>query len=259
MLIEAGPFIERLASLFQRSENAQSNGDRVCEARILAPNLILLDLTHVCAGQTRGSRQLRGVTIASAAPILTPELGKQRPSDTATDVPASHVEQEATVLGLSREEQLPSPDPMQESWSPEPIEPALQIGPLRLDPRSHWAYLNEKKLHLTPTEFRILECLLREPERTFTRPELLELSIWSASVVEERTVDVHIRALRVKLGEARNLIETVRRVGYRFNRARACGDQLHRAKIERQNDHVDEVISEPVMAGEMAVEPQLRN
>jgi two-component system phosphate regulon response regulator PhoB len=90
------------------------------------------------------------------------------------------------------------------------------MGTVRIDRHGHWAYLDEKKLHLTPTEFRLLECFLREPGRAFTRSQLLDVSIGNASFVLERTIDVHIRSLRTKLGAARELIETVRGVGYRF-------------------------------------------
>jgi two-component system, OmpR family, phosphate regulon response regulator PhoB len=68
---------------------------------------------------------------------------------------------------------------------------------------------------LTPTERRILEVLRGQPGRPFTRPELIAL-VMPGTVVLERTVDVHIMALRQKLGAAAGRIETVRGVGYRF-------------------------------------------
>jgi two-component system phosphate regulon response regulator PhoB len=68
---------------------------------------------------------------------------------------------------------------------------------------------------LTPTEFRLLECLLRQPGRAFSRHQLMDASIGEGAVVLERTIDVHIKTLRRKLG-AGDLIETVRGVGYRF-------------------------------------------
>lgn len=69
---------------------------------------------------------------------------------------------------------------------------------------------------LTRTEFRLLETLMRQPGRVFDRSELIEAAIGDDSMVLERTIDVHIRALRRKLGEAARYIQTVRGVGYRF-------------------------------------------
>ena len=68
---------------------------------------------------------------------------------------------------------------------------------------------------LTPTERRLLEVLRGQPGRAFTRPELIAL-VMPGTVVLERTIDVHIKALRKKLGTVAGRIETVRRVGYRF-------------------------------------------
>jgi two-component system phosphate regulon response regulator PhoB len=69
--------------------------------------------------------------------------------------------------------------------------------------------------HLTPTESRLLEALRSQPGRVFSRSELLKL-VMPDSVVLERTIDVHIKALRQKLGPLGRRIETVRRVGYRI-------------------------------------------
>jgi two-component system phosphate regulon response regulator PhoB len=72
-----------------------------------------------------------------------------------------------------------------------------------------------RELDLTPTEFRLLECMLRQPGRAFTRHQLMDAAIGEGAIVLERTIDVHIKTLRKKLG-ANDLIETVRGVGYRF-------------------------------------------
>ena len=72
-----------------------------------------------------------------------------------------------------------------------------------------------KEIDLTPTEFRLLECLLRQPGRAFTRAQLLDAAIGDGAIVLERTIDVHIKTLRRKLGVP-DFIETVRGVGYRF-------------------------------------------
>ncbi len=87
---------------------------------------------------------------------------------------------------------------------------------VRIDRMRHKATVKNVELDLTPTEFRLLECMLRQPGRAFSRPQLMDVAIGEGAIVLERTIDVHIKTLRRKLGEDLNLIETVRGVGYRF-------------------------------------------
>jgi two-component system phosphate regulon response regulator PhoB len=87
---------------------------------------------------------------------------------------------------------------------------------VRIDRVRHRASVGGEELDLTPTEFRLLECLLRQPGRAFTRPQLMDVAIGEGAIVLERTIDVHIKTLRKKLGSAMEYIETVRGVGYRF-------------------------------------------
>src|SRR5262249_11335880 len=85
---------------------------------------------------------------------------------------------------------------------------------VRIDRVRHQAFKDDEELDLTPTEFRLLACLLRHPGRAFTRSQLMDAAI-GESIVLERTIDVHIKTLRRKLGDT-EMIETVRGVGYRF-------------------------------------------
>jgi len=85
-----------------------------------------------------------------------------------------------------------------------------------IDRRRHMAMAGERPLDLTPSEFGLLEALIRQPGRAFTRNELISGALGQNTVVLDRTIDVHIRALRQKLGEHADLVETVRGVGYRF-------------------------------------------
>src|SRR5207237_347244 len=73
---------------------------------------------------------------------------------------------------------------------------------VRLDRASHRASANGQVLDLTPTEFRLLECFLRHPGRAFTRGQLMDVAIGEHAVVLERTIDVHVKSLRKKLGPA---------------------------------------------------------
>jgi len=87
---------------------------------------------------------------------------------------------------------------------------------VRIDRVRHKVSSGGREVDLTPTEFRLLECLVRQPGRAFTRPQLMDVAIGEGAVVLERTIDVHIKTLRRKLGEEGDYIETVRGVGYRF-------------------------------------------
>ena len=69
---------------------------------------------------------------------------------------------------------------------------------------------------LTPSEFSLLDTLIRQPGRAFTRGDLIDAALGDDAIVLERTIDVHVRSLRKKLGPFADLMETVRGVGYRF-------------------------------------------
>jgi DNA-binding response OmpR family regulator len=85
-----------------------------------------------------------------------------------------------------------------------------------VDRRRHQALAEGKPLQLTRSEFRLLDTLIRQPGRVFHRTELIDAALGEDTMVMERTIDVHIRALRRKLDEHADVIETVRGVGYRF-------------------------------------------
>jgi two-component system phosphate regulon response regulator PhoB len=94
---------------------------------------------------------------------------------------------------------------------------------VRVDRARHLATIAGRPLEVTLTEFRLLECFLRQPGRAFTRPQLVDAASGDSAVVLERTIDVHIKSLRRKLGSI-NMIETVRSVGYRFREAAAASN-----------------------------------
>ena len=85
-----------------------------------------------------------------------------------------------------------------------------------VDRRRHQALAEGKPLQLTRSEFRLLDTLIRQPGRVFHRTELIDAALGEDTMVMERTIDVHIRALRRKLDAHADVIETVRGVGYRF-------------------------------------------
>src|SRR5206468_1449527 len=99
--------------------------------------------------------------------------------------------------------------------APEPgDEGKRSVGPVSIDVERHEAWVREKPLALTLAEYRLLSTLISRPGRVFTREQLLEKITGGEVYVIDRNVDVHIRAIRKKLGEDADFIVTVRGVGY---------------------------------------------
>ena len=92
--------------------------------------------------------------------------------------------------------------------------PAKAEDQVVLMPERFAARIGNHEITITPTQFRLLALLVGEPDRVFARAELVERAI--GNLVDERTVDVHIKELRRKLGPAGTRIETVRGRGYRY-------------------------------------------
>ena len=88
------------------------------------------------------------------------------------------------------------------------------LGGLSIDRIRHRVTLHDKDVELTPSEFRLLNTLILQPGRAFDRSELIEAALGGDALVLERTIDVHIRSLRKKIGD--DFIQTVRGIGYRF-------------------------------------------
>jgi two-component system phosphate regulon response regulator PhoB len=94
----------------------------------------------------------------------------------------------------------------------------LRVGPIELDPVTHDVRITGVPTQLRPLEFKLLQMLVAEPGRVFSREELLE-QVWEMrGDINTRTVDVHVRRLRVSLGPAADVIETVHGFGYRAKR-----------------------------------------
>lgn len=93
----------------------------------------------------------------------------------------------------------------------------LEAGGIKIDENQHTVFAGTQQLFLTVKEFDLLVLLIKNRGNVLTREQLLE-SVWGlSSEIESRTVDVHIRTLRAKLGEYEKNIETIRGVGYKFN------------------------------------------
>lgn len=106
----------------------------------------------------------------------------------------------------------------------EPTE-VIRRGELVIDVACHQVKYAGEPIELTATEFRILQFLSSKPGRVLKRDEIIEAALERNSDVFDRTIDVHITAIRRKLGKGGEMIETVRGFGYRFRDSRVTGEE----------------------------------
>lgn len=98
----------------------------------------------------------------------------------------------------------------------QPTAGRLERGDLTIDAEKFEAKVKGTTLILTATEFRLLQFLATHPGRVFTREQLLNRVIGESAIVTDRNIDVHIQSVRKKMGTCRDMIETIRGIGYRF-------------------------------------------
>ena len=178
------------------------------------PALIILDLMLPDMDGIELCKRLKAESITSSIPIimLTAKdsekdkvLGLELGADDYMTKPFSVRELVARVKALLRR-----------CASPMDADGILRIGPLNIDVDNYEAFHNGNKLTLTLKEFGLLTSLATSPGKVLTRDFLLD-HLWGYEFYgETRTVDVHIRHLRQKLGDDANMIETVRGVGYKM-------------------------------------------
>jgi two-component system phosphate regulon response regulator PhoB len=192
---------------------AHDGAEGLRKAQTLIPDLIVLDLMlpsmsglDVCREVRAGekTRDIPIIIMTARAEETDQVVGFSMGADDYVTKPFS-----PKVLIQRIKAQL-----RRREGKPEETDIVEQLG-VRIDRVRHQATIHGQPLELTPTEFRLLECLLKQPGRAFTRHQLMDAAIGEGSIVLERTVDVHIKTLRKKLDDP-DLIETVRGVGYRF-------------------------------------------
>jgi two-component system phosphate regulon response regulator PhoB len=183
------------------------------KAQTLLPDLIVLDLMLPILDGLEVCRELRSGDRTRDIPILM-LTAKAEETDQVVGFSLGaddYVTKPFSVKVLIQ--RLRALQRRRDSGS-EPVEVVEHLG-VRIDRVRHRAFVEDRELDLTPTEFRLLECMVRQPGRAFTRAQLMDAAIGEGAIVLERTIDVHVKTLRRKLGEG-DLIETVRGVGYRF-------------------------------------------
>jgi phosphate regulon transcriptional regulator PhoB len=199
-----------------RCRTAASGGEALARVRSSAPDLIVLDLMLPGMDGLEVCRRLRGDPATAAVPIimLTAKadevdrvVGLEMGADDYLAKPFSTKELVARVRAVLRRAR-PGEAPSR----------PLAVGAVSLDPARHAVTVAGKTVELTPKEFDLLHALLTAAGRVLTREFLLN-RVWGyarADEIESRTVDVHIRRLRAKLGAEERRIATIKGVGYRF-------------------------------------------
>jgi two-component system response regulator AdeR len=194
-----------------RTERAGDGGRGLDLFHAARPDLMLLDI--MLPGMD-GLEVLRRVRTSSQTPVimLTARaedidklLGLELGADDYVVKPFSPREVVARVKAVLRRSQHDEPRNL------------FRLGALELDTKQFLVAISGKRLDLTPTEFRLLECLIRDPGRAFTRAELIEVALPDSDALE-RVVDAHLKNLRRKLDVAGvgEMLETVRGIGYRL-------------------------------------------
>ena len=180
------------------------------------PDIILLDWMLPGMSGIDFAKKLRSNALTKTIPIImltarSDELDKVKGLEVGADdyitKPFSPRELNARIKAVLRRK------------APELTEDVLKINGLELNPVSHRVTGNNKLLEMGPTEFRLLHFFMSNPERVYSRSQLLD-KVWGSQIfIEDRTVDVHIRRLRNILTQSQheNLIQTVRGSGYRLS------------------------------------------
>lgn len=187
-----------------------------------APHLVLVDARHDLVGARSMLRTLAALDLGVPVVAVVAEgalavVDEQWPMDDLVLVGAAPGEVAARLrLALARGPRTggPSPDPQLEDEAPD----AIQVADIVVDEGAWTVRAGGRLLDLTFKEFDLLRYLVSHPDRVVSRDTLLQ-HVWGADYYGgPRTVDVHVRRLRAKLGpERESLIGTIRGVGYRFS------------------------------------------
>ena len=220
LVVEDEPDIRNLIVLHLAREGfrcrvATTGEEALRQVKASSPDLVVLDLMLPEMDGREVCRRLRSDAASAALPIIMVTakadevdriVGLELGADDYVSKPFSPKELVARVRAVLRR-----------ARSPEPSR-ALSSGLLTVDAERHVATLAGQSLALTPKEFDLLHVLVESVGRVLSREHLLN-RVWGyarADEIESRTVDVHIRRLRAKLGDEGRRIATVKSVGYRL-------------------------------------------
>lgn len=195
---------------------ASTGSDGLERARSKKPDMILLDLMLPDIDGLEVCRLVRQDPHISSTPIIMLTAKGEE-----TDV--------VVGLGVGADDYVPKPFSVKEliarvkavlrrgmRTGEEVDRRPVQRGALTIDPARHEVEVDGETPRFTATEFRLLHFLALRPGRVYERDTLLRRVLGDDAIRVERNIDVHVRAIRKKLGAHRDLIETVRGVGYRL-------------------------------------------
>ncbi len=178
------------------------------------PDLILLDLMLPDADGLDVCRMIRRNEAWTSIPIICVTakggetdkvLGLELGADDYVVKPVAYKELAARIRAVLRRGRGEAP----------PARVSIGDGAIEMDPERFEVRLAGRLLELTTTEFKILHLLASKPGRVFTREQILDQVWGTEKIVLDRTVDVHIKNLREKLGESARFLKNIRGVGYK--------------------------------------------
>jgi len=178
------------------------------------PDLILLDLMLPDADGLDVCRMIRRNEAWALIPIICVTakggetdkvLGLELGADDYVVKPVAYKELAARIRAVLRRGRGEKP----------PVRVSIGDGAIEMDPERFEVRLAGRLLELTTTEFKILHLLASKPGRVFTREQILDQVWGNEKIVLDRTVDVHIKNLREKLGDAARFLKNIRGVGYK--------------------------------------------
>ena len=224
LIVEDEPAIAELIAVNLRHNGfqpvwAEDGVSAQRELDAVLPEVILLDWMLPGASGLTLARKWRADSRTKAVPILMLTARGDEPDKVAgLDAGAD----DYITKPFSTQELLARIRAVLRRRAPEQVQDKVSMGELMLDAAAHRVSWQGDLLKIGPTEFKLLNYLMKHPERVHSRAQLLD-KVWGDHVfIEERTVDVHVKRLRESLGVAGALIETVRGAGYRFS-AQALG------------------------------------
>ena len=220
VIVEDEPDIVEVISYNLKREGFQvasagRGDDGLNLVRNQSPSLVILDLMLPGMDGLSVCQQIKSDPLTRDIPIII--------------VSAKGEESDVVIgLGLGADDYLAKPFSPRELLAR--VKAVLRRGPIREEQRKeriavkglvidlarHEVRLGDNPLKLTATEFKLLYQLASQPGRAFTREQLLNRVVGEGVIVVDRNIDVHIRALRKKLGDRAEMIQTIRGVGYRF-------------------------------------------
>jgi len=184
-------------------------------ARAERPDLVLLDLmlpdmsgTEICRAlkESPSTKQIRVAMVTARGEEIDRVVGFELGADDYIVKPFSVRELLLRIQAILRRGQ---PEPVT-------VAPAIEFGCLKIDREAYRVWVDEAEIELTALEFKLLTTLYERRNRVQTRAMLLD-AVWGIQAeITTRTVDTHVKRLREKLERAREYVETVRGVGYRF-------------------------------------------